>query len=276
MTEGQFRRQIEFRDLLTAAGLDPRAVKLIRHQGNHQGRTPWSLWLAHDGRFEVFQRIQSRRVLDVPHIASFVAMPDGRSLFVGVWSVDGCGTAPQGTIDPLQGGDACGKNYYDLSASDALADHVGSLVIRWSSGRRWDRWAYKPGYLIEEMHPSSVEIPFPGFLAFTSPISELPHLPPSWRQALASVSGVYLLVDTADGSQYVGSAYGSSGFLGRWSAYVETGHANNVRLKNRAPRDYMVTILEVTSSTSTWEQIVARETLWKTKLGSRAHGLNAN
>lgn len=270
------RSTLEFRDLLTIAGLDPKEVKLIRHQGNVNGTTPWSLWIARDGRFETYQSIQSRAVFEVPYIASFVVMPDGRTLFVGIWKVENRSAADPEVIDPLRDTPVGDKFSYSLSLTAGLAEHIGRLVVAWPPGRLWHRRAHKDGYTVEELRPGGIDLPFPGFLEFSSPIGELAHIPATWRTALESASGVYLLTDAEDGAQYVGSAYGTGGFLGRWRAYMRNGHADNTLLKRRAPRQYVVTILEVTSTAASWDQIVSREALWKNKLGSRAHGLNAN
>lgn len=119
--------------------------------------------------------------------------------------------------------------------------------------------------------------PFPGFGLFRERISSLEGLPQSWRAALTSVRGVYLLV-TDDGRQYVGSAYGMDGLLGRWRHYAATGHGGNRELMRLEPslRDYQVSILEIASPEMSPAEIIAREGIWKTKLGARAHGLNAN
>ena len=66
------------------------------------------------------------------------------------------------------------------------------------------------------------------------------------------------------------------GFLGRWRAYVSDGHGGNVGMKIRDPSDYMVSILEVAGSNASTEDIIAMETVWKTKLLSRSIGLNRN
>lgn len=52
----------------------------------------------------------------------------------------------------------------------------------------------------------------------------------SWRAALGSVAGVYLISDELTGRLYVGSATGEGGTWGRWCQYVD-GHGNNVELK---------------------------------------------
>lgn len=47
-----------------------------------------------------------------------------------------------------------------------------------------------------------------------------------------------------------------------------------IRDNRDARRDAVVSILEVTGSASTREQIVAREMIWQTKLGARAKPLD--
>lgn len=55
---------------------------------------------------------------------------------------------------------------------------------------------------------------------------------------LELVRGVYLLV-ADDGAQYVGSASGQDGFIGRRVGYATSGHGGNVILRKRG----IVTIL---------------------------------
>ena len=47
-------------------------------------------------------------------------------------------------------------------------------------------------------------------------------------------------------------------------------------MKAREAADYTVAILEVSPSAATVDEIIKREGLWKVKLGTREHGLNAN
>ena len=69
--------------------------------------------------------------------------------------------------------------------------------------------------------------------------------------------GGYLLVHP-DGDQYVGSAYGEGGFLGRWTDYVASGHGGNRLLKKRGRANYTVFVLEVASSAMSPAEIVGR------------------
>lgn len=62
---------IRFNTLLEkpGAGIDPKEVKLVRHQDHRSpdGPTPYQLWLAGDGRLELYQQIQSSPVFSGPH-----------------------------------------------------------------------------------------------------------------------------------------------------------------------------------------------------------------
>ena len=48
-----------------------------------------------------------------------------------------------------------------------------------------------------------------------------------WKMMLSNVYGVYLILDTITGQQYIGSAYGKDGLWGRWSNYIHTKHGGN-------------------------------------------------
>ena len=168
---------------------------------------------------------------------------------------------------------------YDLVRRPELEDLVGRVVIDWGrSTRSWSQWAGrgKTGKPIVEIRAAAAEEAFPGFARFRTTVENIPVLPPSWQGALGSVGGVYLLVCPRTGEQYVGSATGEGGFLARWSAYVADGHGGNLMLKMRDRENYAVSILEVASPDMAARDVIEREGAWKTKLGSRAHGLNAN
>ena len=79
-----------------------------------------------------------------------------------------------------------------------------------------------------------------------------------------------------NGDQYIGSATGDEGFIGRWSSYFSNGHGGNILLKKHMHKNYKVSILEVVSDDMSIGEIISRENFWKEKLGTRAHGLNAN
>lgn len=271
---------IKFNSLLCDEGLSPTDVKIVRHRDpRHSGRpTPYELWRAADGRLDLYQSIQRRAVFKGARLlASFVTTPLNETLFVGLYAVDGVGTAATGLLDPISGEDVGGFHLYDLSLATELAEYRGRLIIEWGGAyRAWVQLARNQDKAVIEIRRGIGEPPFPGFLEFRERLSGLATVPLSWRTALSSVSGVYLLTCPDSGKQYVGSARGSAGFWGRWEDYVASGHGGNRRMREVPTADYQVTVLEVASSSAGSDALDEMESRWKQKLLSRKFGLNAN
>jgi hypothetical protein len=130
--------------------------------------------------------------------------------------------------------------------------------------------------------------PFRDYLEFTLTHAELvdlyhhEDLNREWRSRLAAVAGVYLILATSTGAQYVGSAHGSKGIWGRWAAYAKNGHGGNLLLKKLVARDhaypeaFSYSILQILPKTLARSEVLYRERFYKEKLGSRATGLNGN
>lgn len=80
----------------------------------------------------------------------------------------------------------------------------------------------------------------------------------------------------------MGSAYGKNGIWGRWKEYVNKGHGGNnllIDLLQQEPdavEHFQFSILEVLSGTSTADDAIRKENLWKEKLGTRIGGYNDN
>jgi hypothetical protein len=275
-----------FNMLLTEVGLDPREVRLLRHQtGLPDGRTPFDLWQADLPTFEGYQSYQQakqRASFARPWWASFVGTWDGRTLFTGLYSA---GAPVLLTEDALfkptgQTMVAGTVDRYSTALSDLLAPYRGRLYIDWgggSSGKRaWSQRAEAHDKAITELHLEQAERPFPGYLELTTSLSHLNAIPPGWAERLAAAKGVYLLTCPRTNEAYVGSATGADGFLSRWLNYAATGHGGNVALVGREPSDFQVSILQVAGSGDSDDDIIGMEQLWKRKLGSRELGLNRN
>lgn len=123
---------------------------------------------------------------------------------------------------------------------------------------------------------------FPGYEKVTVTWQELNRVidKDNWKTALQNQKGVYLITDTSNGKNYVGSAYGENMILGRWKAYIKTGHGENVGLK-KLPFDYIrenfkYSILDIYKSTTDDQIILERESWWKDVLQSRKFGYNEN
>jgi hypothetical protein len=268
--------------LLRSEGIEPSQVKLVRHQDTRYTgtTTPYQLWRAGDGRFELYQSIQKRLVFEKARfIAAFVATPlsETETMFVGLYENKGVGKAKAGLIDPLSGKDVSGRNFYNLVLSTKLAEYRGRLTIEWGEGyRSWVQLARKKEKAIVEIRRAESERPFPGFLDFCERLSDLAAVPVSWRAPLSAAAGVYLLTNPETGKQYVGSAQGAGGFWGRWEQYVASGHGGNRRMQDVPAADYQVCVLEVASSSSGADVLATMEGRWKQKLLSRKFGLNGN
>ena len=102
----------------------------------------------------------------------------------------------------------------------------------------------------------------------------------SWRSALENQKGVYLLVDSNTGKQYVGSAYGEDMILGRWETYIRTCHGGNKLLKDLGTdyikNNFYFTILETFNKDTDDQIIIDRESHWKDVLFTRKFGYNKN
>lgn len=276
-----------FDEFLNKIGLDPRQVKLLRH--DDRGVAAWRRGGANAfGCFSSFQRRRPdpyRGVELASHFLPGPSLPDGSltALYVGTtrildrWDWDGQ-RVPQIVDEQIIAGEMGRQDIhaFDLEWLDSGREYSERLLINWGLGARaWFQWANRKPKTILELRLQAQEPPFPGFSSFISRVSEIPRFPQAWIGALEGVRGVYLLV-TAQGEQYVGSASGAQGFMGRWRAYLANGHGGNVLLRDRGHQDYAMTILEIASPDMSANDIVAREAFWKAKLGARAYGLNAN
>lgn len=273
---------LTFNDLLAIEQVDVARVRLVRHQDRRlaPGRL-YEAWRNDRASFESYQAVQARDVFRVSDLlASFVVTDAGKTVFVGMYSVDGVGTCPKGAVDALLRNDISGQVAYQLQHVDHLADYVDRVVVDWGAGTRsWvQRAANQPKPVVEIAE--QYEPKFPGFRIFTRLISEVPTLPAGWQQVLRSVKGVYLLADVDSGHQYVGSAKGADSLFGRWMDYAADGHGGDVALKAataaRGCRSYQVSVLEVVDANVPDETIEQIESYWKTKLLTRTFGLNRN
>lgn len=183
------------------------------------------------------------------------------------------------------------KYKYNTELLDSYKDLIGRLKISFPRSSRQsylnlERWADKLEVLAIFEEPYSVE-PFPGYenviIDFNLLKTIIEKEDRSWKTALSSVKGVYIIIDKSKGKIYVGSAYGEDSFWNRWSMYVKNGHGGNKELKKIIEEEgieyasnFQFSILEVRSSTTSKEEIEKREKHWKNVLKSREFGYNEN
>ena len=170
---------------------------------------------------------------------------------------------------------------FDLTESALMSDLANRLVIGWRSPRAWRlNGTTVAGYLVESIADAE-PIPFPGFssLILSYPVLQAVMREPryaSWRTALGSVQGIYLITDTRTGRHYVGKADGAENIRQRWNSYATTGHGGNIELKPLAPEAFRFSLLRVFDPSTPSSVIDLAESHFKKALDTRKHGLNAN
>jgi hypothetical protein len=276
---------LTFNQLLLVGDLPPETVRLLRHRDATPRihRALYDAAMKRDPRFAQYQEHQGTpqviaKFRDATYLAAFVAEPlSQQTVFAGVWERLEERTEHQG--NPFAPAPPTSRvTEFNTRRVERFDEYCGRLVIDWGDGARaWVQRANNQDKPIVEIRNTKRDPDFAGFLAFQISLDQVEGLYASWIQVLRNARGIYLLVRRTTGEQYVGSASGSDGFFGRWLCYQD-GHGGNVGMRELAAdaAEYDVHILEVAASHATIEDIYGRESMWKTKLGTRAVGLNRN
>ena len=225
---------------------------------------------------------------DAKYLAIFSPGRGTTSLFLGLWRVKG--VVKNKELKPkhlsrLKKHDLPIRWYessdrYELDLSSVMFDLSQRLVIDW--GGSTVSWVQKKNKNVVEIRPTNSIGEFTSYDRILLSYGDLQKLisdsdsNSTWVNALSSVNGVYLVKHTLDGRLYVGSAYGKGGILGRWGSYAKSGHAGNKLLKNLDPSNFEFSVLEISPSTMSADDVIARENRWKICLGTREFGLNDN
>jgi hypothetical protein len=276
-------------DLLRLCGLPSEGrMKMVRHQDKRY--PPGELMRR--GWLDAYQSFQKASVFDrVDYVLSFVGAGRTLARFVGVYKVIGCRPGPEGALPP-----GCPHhewltpryNYYQLERMPGYEELEHRLVVDWGGGvLAWhQRASNKP--IVQLLPPGQRLELFEDYLDFTLTHSELRYLfrhadaNSEWRARLGAVAGVYLVLASTTGHQYVGSAYGVDGIWGRWAAYARDGHGGNVQLQelltaNPAyPDAFMYSVLQILPRSTARAEVFRWEARHKQKLGSSSTGLNCS
>ena len=280
---------LHFSDILEKAGLDPAKVKLIRHSLGDKDFSkcyysePQMVW-----EYTRIQKPGFSKGYD--YWCVFVSGEGTTARLFACYKVNGAVSAtpdlePVGF--PLEGRFEGKYDYFDLEPVDNLKEYEHRLVIEW--GRAALSWHQK-GTTEKDILAidSPVKKPFIGYDKVVLTYAELKEVVENrdvyelWQAALSAVNAVYLIVDTKSGQQYVGSAYGKDGLLGRWRIYVDSLHGHNKLMKEvicAHPDRYkffQFSILQILPKTLTDVEVIHTESLWKEKLQSSRCGMNDN
>ena len=199
-----------------------------------------------------------------------------------------------------------------IDRPDVLEGLERRLVVEWRSGVSWFQKDLHKEVL--EIRPQGFVREFTGLLDFTLSFDELRAIvgiedtdtkrttplsgDPIWRDQLQRVRGVYI-VQSEEGPLYVGAAYNTRGFLGRWTEYARTHEVSSgpndeaglrsnvgVRAFLNADGDPAVqrrrllglrfSIAHVMDRSARAADVLDMERWFKNKLGTRANPLDLN
>lgn len=241
------------------------------------------------GKFEEWQRRQNKENFSRRYVVSLINLREAHKwLFAGVHlagePVQKRSNIPVPNVDGIE-------YRYPMSELASCSELNGRLVISFErTGRQSylvaENWFSE--LKVSELRPERMTIKeFPGYRNAHLSRDELVLIAgqdiQSWRAALSSVAGVYLIADSLSGKLYVGSASGEGGIWERWKAYAATGHGGNVELRQLLQKEgreraaaFRLSILEIADIHECGEDILSRESHWKRVLLSREHGLNSN
>lgn len=278
---------LTFFDLLRTYDIDPMSVRLVRHANNEidvlgtfQNETlkfaEYTAWQK-PGKFG-----------NSKYLAIFAPARSTTSLFLGLWKINNVTqninlksehldllkkyNLPEGWFER--------SDRHDLELTNIMFDLIERLVIDW--GGATVSWVQTKNKNVVAIKPKNSIGDFTSYDSILLSYGDLQKLITdidsnmSWVNALSSVNGVYLIKHTQDGRLYVGSAYGKGGILGRWASYAQTGHAGNKLLRMLDPHNFEFSVLEISPSTMSSDDVIARENRWKECLGTRKFGLNDN
>lgn len=276
-----------FSDVLKKVGLDPVKVKLIRHAMTDKGFKS-----CYDKNMVLEYTRQQKGGFSngYDYWCVFIS---GKGTLAKLFACYKVGSSVPDTPDILPSGFPHpewfqGENaYFDLEPIDLLKDYEGRLMIDWGkSTRMWhQRGTTEKPIVAIQADEKKIFSGFENLILTYDELKEIvenPTIYEAWHTALSSVNAIYLIVDQETGKQYVGSAYGRDGLLGRWSCYVSSRHGNNKLMKELIcayPERYhhfQFSILQILPKTVTDDEVIQTESLYKRKLLTIPFGMNGN
>lgn len=278
-------------DLLKNNGIDPKEVVLVRHVLNREDFND----CFNKGFVKEYTQIQGKNkpmLKNSKYWMVFISTIGTKAKFHCMYKFEGSSPVSEHIMpvgfprSEMYEGDAY---LYKLSETTLFSDLKDRLVIEWGSATQsWYQGATNHKQIIainsqEKFHFEGYESCIYTFDKLQEIIDDMGmSVYEEHYRALSRVKGVYLIVDTTDGKQYIGSAYGDKGIFGRWSEYVNTHHGGNIeliKLLQKEPERYKkfrFTILKIFSEGASDKEVLDAETLYKAKLGTTEFGLNDN
>ena len=285
-------------DVIDKTSIEHDNIALIRHTPSHEHFQ--KVWAEGIGFFEEYQKIQRGNYFHGrEYVFSFIGETKSTARFIAVYKVNGVRKLKKSYVS-AEYWEKFGylhhlnkDYYYDLEKMDILEDLQNRLVIDFVATRNivhvgWQTIAEKPVVGINSRIFKNYEDIIWKFSDLERYIGN-EAIYSDLYLALSSMYGVYLIIDTVDYSQYIGSASGEEGIWGRWRDYLKTnGTGGNKGLKDHLEknpgryRNLQFTILETIPKTGSdirdKKFVQDREAWYKRKFLTRNEetGLNMN
>lgn len=244
-------------------------------RGSNDTFLPMRLFLQDHTKFKLWQEEQTQKNFQRKYILSLIYWNKDEWLFAGIFEKLDVRETPEGPS----------RYRYTTKLLDVSAELIGKMIVGFKKG-------FRASYLCLEKYIDDLEVieitrevcktVFPGYDRVNVTWEELSGLidTDAWKTALSNQKAVYLICDSSNGMQYVGSAYGENMLLGRWKDYVANGNGGNIELVNidfsHIQKYFRYSILETFKSTTDDNVILERESWWKDVLMTRSFGYNKN
>lgn len=280
---------IKLVDILNIENADYSKYKIHFATGATNKKEPYNKFLINE--FDEWQADQTNKNFSREYVISLIYYDKDIWLFGGIYKVT------NQTPQPISHNDGWSGWHYDLTLTNNQKDLIGRIFVYYKK-------EYRASYPNLELQPTNGIKPadicissildkrvtiddFNGFDNVNISYQTLKHIIENnittWKSALSNVKGIYLIVDTLTGKQYVGSAYGEDCIWQRWSEYAKNGHGGNIELKEILQNNgtdyknnFKYSILEVCNMNLGNDYIIGRETYWKEVLVTRKFGMNSN
>lgn len=280
---------ITLTELLKIEKADYHKYKIHFATGSKDKKKPYNLFLI--GEFKDWQECQTNKNFEREFVISLIYYDKDIWMFGGIYEVLPIKPVPIKKDEGWEGWK------YETKLTEQAVDYIGKAFFKYKKD-------FRASYPTLELRPKNgaavAKMPlafilekkvtltdFLGFDKVNIDYKTLHYIVSdnilSWKTALSKVKGVYLIVDTLTGKQYVGSAYGDECVWQRWSDYAKNGHGWNKELKKlltlngeKYKYNFKYSILEVCNMNLGDEYIIEREGYWKEVLLTRKFGLNKN
>ena len=263
-------------------------IKLVRHKENKaiinflEETYKGSLYHMYRYDNSLFLKYQNHQLTEnfnnVEYIVSFIGESGQESRFVGVFKNCGHETYDEKT------------SMFDFQEVEGFEILKERVIINWGeSAISWHQW-WKNDKEVIRIDKGISHDNVPPFIQYEDVVLNYEQLRKiidtqnsEWKSKLEACNCIYLILDKNNGKHYIGSTYNKQGIWGRWSIYAETGHGNDVSLKELLDNDslyaekyFQWSILETLPLNVVDTVAIDRESLYKEKFGTRDFGYNNN